>query len=624
MEESVSKKQMPHALVLGLSFADLRHEWTLTLCLMLAIAAVISPLLLLFGLKYGTIETLRFRLIQDPRNREVRPLVSTSFERDWFDRLRQREDIAFITPMTRQISSQVSAWRILESGERSEVVDLDMVPTDEGDVLLLENGAPVPGEGECVLSHFGAEGMGAVTGDEVVIEVSRTRGNRRERETLDLKVVGVLGLRANTLKSIYVPLPLLENVESFKDGQAVPELGWEGDTPGAYPLWNGVVVSTPQELTELLERRLRANTGFTRARDLSPAVQAEDLGYRLPEDRFNLLLHTEMRAMGASSVAAVENQLRGRNADVIPWMEPMGGTLWLPEDDSIPVSIRILPAEAAALETSPPVPWDNPLAAGRSLLKVAVSTEMPESVQEEGCAVEVPIPDGSLRFPVSVLRLEGLEPGRVFVQSRLGGILNLAATRPIEYEPGSEEFLLSRRGYAGFRLYGKKLEDIDGLRRHFEAEGIPVHTEAAKIQSVLEMDRYLTLIFWLIALVGIAGSIASLVASLYASVERKRKELSVLRLIGFSGGQLFCFPIYQSVMIASGAFGLAWVAFGLISETINRLFSSHLQEGESFCRLPGPYLLAAFACAVAIACAAALAAVIRLSQIDPAEALRDE
>jgi putative ABC transport system permease protein len=75
----------------------------------MAVAAVLSPLLLTFGLKYGTIDTLRMRLIQDPRNREIRPMASQAFSHEWFAQMQQRPDVAFIVPMTRQIAATVSA-----------------------------------------------------------------------------------------------------------------------------------------------------------------------------------------------------------------------------------------------------------------------------------------------------------------------------------------------------------------------------------------------------------------------------------------------------------------------------------------------------------------------------------
>ena len=98
----------PTGIVFSLSRKDLQHEWILTACLVMAIAAVLSPLLLLFGLKYGTIETLRFRLIQDPRNREIRPLTSRSFSSEWFEQIARRQDVGFVIPMTRQIAATVT------------------------------------------------------------------------------------------------------------------------------------------------------------------------------------------------------------------------------------------------------------------------------------------------------------------------------------------------------------------------------------------------------------------------------------------------------------------------------------------------------------------------------------
>jgi putative ABC transport system permease protein len=138
------------------------------------------------------------------------------------------------------------------------------------------------------------------------------------------------------------------------------------------------------------------------------------------------------------------------------------------------------------------------------------------------------------------------------------------------------------------------------------------------------MDHYLTLIFWLVAAVGIAGSVASLVASLYASVERKKRALSVLRLLGLSGPTLFRFPIYQGLIMATGGFLLAGGFFHGMAYTINRLFQQHLRPGESFCRLPWEHQAMAFALTLGLAALAAVVAVVRLARIEPAEALRDE
>src|SRR2546425_5627164 len=89
----------------------------------------------------------------------------------------------------------------------------------------------IPQRGECVLTHFAAEDLKVQPGESLVVAATRTREGQIESGTLELKVVGVLSLRASELKAVYVPLQLLEAVEQFKDGQAVPEYGWKGSTP---------------------------------------------------------------------------------------------------------------------------------------------------------------------------------------------------------------------------------------------------------------------------------------------------------------------------------------------------------------------------------------------------------
>ena len=97
-------------MILRLAFKDIRHDWLLSVCLVLAIASIIAPLLILFGIKFGTIQTMRGRLIEDPKNREIRPLMTKSFEREWFDSLKSTvPGISFVVPMTRQISTSISA-----------------------------------------------------------------------------------------------------------------------------------------------------------------------------------------------------------------------------------------------------------------------------------------------------------------------------------------------------------------------------------------------------------------------------------------------------------------------------------------------------------------------------------
>ena len=64
-------------LIAGLAWQDYRREARLSACSVLALVAVIAPLLVLFGLKHGLVGSLTERLQRDPAVREIIPLGGT-------------------------------------------------------------------------------------------------------------------------------------------------------------------------------------------------------------------------------------------------------------------------------------------------------------------------------------------------------------------------------------------------------------------------------------------------------------------------------------------------------------------------------------------------------------------
>jgi putative ABC transport system permease protein len=226
--------------------------------------------------------------------------------------------------------------------------------------------------------------------------------------------------------------------------------------------------------------------------------------------------------------------------------------------------------------------------------------------------------------PVQVVSGSSLLPNVALVPTSLAGVLRLSQMRKLNFDSASHQVLLERRNYAGFRMYARSIDDVERVRRLLADEGLNVYTEAQRIAEVTELDRHLTRIFGLIAVVGVTGGMAALVASLYASIERKRRELGVLRLVGFSKRCLMRFPVYQSLLFVVASYGLAGVFFYGIAVTINQLFRSHLQYGESFCRLPIIYQFTALSGALALATFAASLAALRVSRTSAADALRAE
>ena len=113
--------------MLRLALADIWHERVLFLCSALGCAAVLAPLILLFGLRQGVVAGLRAELLEDPRAREV---VSVAH------RLGKHVHVWF------------HSWSTEDAAQMHRLLDLgvDGIVTDHIDILrdvLAERGTPL-------------------------------------------------------------------------------------------------------------------------------------------------------------------------------------------------------------------------------------------------------------------------------------------------------------------------------------------------------------------------------------------------------------------------------------------------------------------------------------------------
>lgn len=605
-------------MILRLAYRDVVHDRLLSICLVLAIASIIAPLLILFGLQFGTIETLRQRLVQDPKNREIRPMISRSYEQQWLkDFKAANPEVAFLVPMTRQIAASIAASNTAADLRES----LSLMATAPGDPLLLENGGVIPGKDECVLSAAAASSLKIKAGESLEFSAQRIVQGRYEHAQLRVLVKGVLDERASGLKTAFVPLGLVEAVEDFKDGRAVPAYGWQGELPLAYPVFDGAVVLVPEPLSKLDEVLLVNNTGFARI-ELIPLERLPQLLGVVPEGAWTAYhLQVKQHAASETNLRAVESKLRGRDARVYPWIEPLPISL-LPgmAQGSAGAANAPIALQLSVQPLAPPGESSAHLrgeASGRTLL-------VPADLPLEGAAMlSLHLAERQLDLPVLVQRAE-VPAGRALASAELAGRLALLRSRAVDYDASTGTLLLSRQGYAGFRLYAASIDAVAALQQRLEEAGIPVNTEQERIAEVRRLDHYTRLIFWMVAAVGVVGGISALTASLYASVERKKKELNVLRLLGLFKAELVLFPVAQGLMLSTGALLLSMGIFAAVGRLINQLFHAQLRTAESLCTLSFGHFVLLFAGVWLLSILAAAFAALRATRLDPAEALRDE
>ena len=210
---------MRHArLAVHLAIADLVAERVLALCSVVALAAVLAPLLILAGLRAGVVQGLREVLLEDPRVREVTTAANRSFDAALLARLAARPDVLFLAPRTRTLAASLLIERPDNPGRGNRV---ELLPTAAGDPLLPQG---PDGTAGIVLTASAAARLRVGAGDAVLGRLARILDNRRDSATLALHVTAIAPAAAFARDAAFVSLPLAVLVEDFQDGRAgVPD-----------------------------------------------------------------------------------------------------------------------------------------------------------------------------------------------------------------------------------------------------------------------------------------------------------------------------------------------------------------------------------------------------------------
>lgn len=208
-----------------LALKDYRYEWQNSACLIISLATVLGPVLVLFGLKYGIVGGMINDLVKEPRNREISPISSGKYNAAWFDSVASRKDVEFVIPRTRRIATGIE----LKSRHSSQILDIQLVPTAPGDPLL-PNLSITPGSYRTLLlSRTIAKKLNVQAGDLVSGSIARRYQGNAERIHIKLTVQAIVPATLFNQDGAFSSLALLEALENYRDGLAVPGLGWHGD-----------------------------------------------------------------------------------------------------------------------------------------------------------------------------------------------------------------------------------------------------------------------------------------------------------------------------------------------------------------------------------------------------------
>jgi putative ABC transport system permease protein len=188
---------------------------------------------------------------------------------------------------------------------------------------------------------------------------------------------------------------------------------------------------------------------------------------------------------------------------------------------------------------------------------------------------------------------------------------------------GPDAAALKDRPYASARLYARDLDQVEALAGAVEATGVSVRMRSQQIAVVRTLDRGLNWVAGIIVALGMVGVACSIAVSQWLGVERRRREISVLRLIGLTRANALVMLVAEALVVAAGAFVLACLIFLALSPLAGGLIAAAGIIDGPICRLaPGQFLLLFLVTAVAGGLGALIGGA-RALGIEPAECLRE-
>ena len=570
---------------------DLMDEWVLTLCVMLSLAAIIAPLLILFGLKQGAIETVREQLINDPVFRQITPKATLSFTPSFFEKI---ETDPRTEVVIRNYTLSASSVQLKTNGQRGSR-PVEIHPTQAGDPLLLENDSDIPTEGEVVVTRALAEKYDLKIGESFTLLISRKYQNRRQTVEVDTTIRSILSARASRHEGIYARQALVSDIEKFRLGQTVFRDGWPpGQSMRPVPLIDGVRFTCSQVLEESLLQRILNRTDFSK-------VNYSEVGGH------SYLLTTIGGGTSVDGIKSARGELRGRGcSDYRPWL--------------MPIKIQIDNQNYRVVADEQPLDLEKSFS---SLATVTASQLEVNAVLTAHFTSTV----NALSFPVTVRAIdESLGEFELSAPTALLARLRSVSEKSVSYDAEKGNLRLDPTGHSGFRIYAKTIDDTPSLAQKISSlGGVEVAAKTDDIVRIQILNQGLTKIVLIVATVGLVGGSGALMASLIASVERKLSQMSHYRLIGFNQVSVACFPVVQGAVVSLLATVLAGLMYLVFGEIVDQFLNEVSKTANiDYMRLLRQQFVFFLFCVVAMSSLCSGIAVWRALRADPSEALRQE
>ncbi len=573
----------------------LRHEWLGSACLCFAIGAAIIPLLLILGLKEGTMATLRQRLASDPVNLEVRMPRTTALTRHEVQQIRDLPGVGFCVPCTRALAASAMLYPVNNPAEKQESY---LIATADGDPLLQRYACPVPQEGEIVIGSAIADKTGLTVGQRVTVEASCRMQGRLVRSGQECKVVGILPPESGASKQSFVPLSLVIGVEEFVEGL---RHGIDAVSGGVIPqpVYHGIWLDTPAAIGKMRAGMWGIACPFKEQRD--PSTQEIQAGCVKSGSK---LFFNTAQFVQADKLRQAYSLARQQSALLELWNPPLEAAL---TTNGKQRSVLITAAPA-------PLTFEN-----------APRPEFVARCADAALAGEhiLHMDGGQSSVALRISQDAGVPAGEIRVSAQLLGMLYQIRHRHLGWNPEHKRFEQNDRTFSRVRLYASGLEAVEPLVDSMTRLGYHAIGNISEIRRVQELDSQLKVLFALIAGIGVVGAACSLALCLFNSTLKHQREYAILSTLGTRRRVLFLFPVYEAVILTLVSLGISFAAFHGMAGVIAHLFAAEIGGEESLCCLSPQLHCLVIAIGLSVSFIAALGAACVTLKAQPSTSIRE-